>query len=313
MLNPATIPGMIEPAEQAMLTKLAEKVAGQGSIVEFGCFFGRSTACLVKGAQTWWTADQGPIVYAYDSFGCLDGNGFAQYVRSFAKQAGSDHLIRRDGKRIDFYPVFQNYLGEAEQSGLLSTTVAELSHSEAPAASIALIHVDAPKHYEELKYILYRFFPLAISGGVVVFQDYFYHWSASVIAAVQVMVERGLVRAEQSFASSLVVTLLRQPTLQDAVDIDLAMQTNAIPDLIDRAIAMVKTIEVDRREQFAPRVHLAKLQNLWEAGKTDLAEQELQRMIAAAGGLTKYVFADFRELMRHGFSIRQLYERDREG
>ena len=96
MFNAAAIPGMIEPIEQQALTQLAGEAAagGQGTIVEFGCFFGRSTACLVNGAAPHW-AGPAPLVHAYDSFGCADGHGFAPYVRSFARQAGLEHLLMR--------------------------------------------------------------------------------------------------------------------------------------------------------------------------------------------------------------------------
>jgi hypothetical protein len=313
VIEPAKIPGMIEPCEQTMLTELAssEFVANNGSIVEFGCFFGRSTGCLVNGAQGWWDSKKGPAVYAFDSFSCADGDGFAPHVWGFANRAGVGHLVRRDDRRVDFYPVYQHYVGEAERSGLLSTSVVELRDATFSGDRISLMHLDAPKHYPELKYIMVRFFPALVAGGSMIFQDFFYHWSATVIAAVQLMVEAGWLRLERSAASALVTTVLRTPTAQDLLDLDLAMATASIADTIDRSLQTLKSVQIDRPEQFVPRVHLAKVQYLWEAGDTAAAQMAFQQMInQTGGGLSRSVFSDFSELMRYGFSIRKLYELD---
>jgi hypothetical protein len=301
---------MIEPGEQALLTELAAEA--RGTIVEFGCFFGRSTACLANGAARWWTPDRGaPAVLAYDSFACDEAGAFAPQVWGFAKHAGVDRLVRRQAGRVDFHPVYRHFVGAAEDAGLLRTTVGELRDAAFDGGPIALMHIDAPKYYTELKDILAAFFPALAQGAAVVFQDLLYHWSATLIAAVQAMVEIGALRYERSAATAVLARVERSVTPADLQAVDRAMAGTPVGALIDRAIERVRAIPLDRPEQFVPRLNLAKVQHLWEQGDYPAAQQAFAQMIAEAGGrMHPQVFADFQELMRYGFSLRTLYERD---
>lgn len=314
MFNVAAIPGMIEPGEQQMLTELAAEAAagGKGAIVEFGCFFGRSTACLVNGAAPHWAGSEaGPLVHAYDSFGCADGDGFAPHVLGFARQRGLEHLVVREGDRLDFQPVYGHHVGAAETAGILRTTRTELRDVRHAGGPIALMHVDAPKFYSELKPILARFFPSLTPGAAVVFQDHLYHWSATMIAAVQLLIEAGLLRVEGSRATALLTRVQRTPTAEALLELDLAMATTSTAVLIDRNVETLATAPLDRREQFEPRLRLAKVQWLWEQGEFAAAHAAFVALMEAAGGkLTKSVFIDFQELMRFGFTLRKLHELD---
>jgi hypothetical protein len=314
VFNAAAIPGMIEPGEQQMLTQLAsEACAGaKGAIVEFGCFFGRSTACLVNGAAAHWAgAGSAPLVHAYDSFGCADADGFAPQVRGFARQQGLEHLLVREGGRLDFYPVYRHHLAAAEDSGLLRTTRTELRDARYEGGPIGLMHLDAPKFYSELKPILTRFFPHLTPGAAVVFQDHLYHWSATMIAAVQLLVEAGFLRLEGSRATALISRVERTPRAEDLLELDLAVAATSVAVLIDRNIAALGALPLDRPDIFLPRVHLAKVQWLWDQGEFAAAHGAFAAMMQAAGGkLTRSVFADFQELMRYGFTLRKLYELD---
>jgi hypothetical protein len=305
---------MIEPVEQQLLSGLAADpfVAENGVIVEFGSFFGRSTSCLVNGALSWWSPERGPVLYTYDSFACSAATGgFAKHVIAFAQQGGVRHVVRIEGDRVDFRPVYDHFVGPAETAGVLKTTTSELRNAQRPPAPIALMHIDAPKFYAELRYILVRFFPALAPDARIVFQDFFYPWSASMIAGAQILADRGIVRFERSAASALLSRVLRVPSLAEIAEIDLAMLDASVPGLIDRSIAAMQEVALDRPEQFLPRLHLAKMQYLWEQQKFKEAEATMLQMLAANGNsLTPAVFKDFRELLRYGFSIRRLYEID---
>ena len=314
MFDPPKIPGMIEPVEQQLLSGLAADpfVAENGVIVEFGTFFGRSTACLVNGALAWWSPERAPAVYAYDSFACSNSSaGFAKHVAAFAQQAGVAHVVRVEGDRIDFRPVYDHFVGSAEATGVLKTATTDLSRARRPDAPIALMHIDAPKFYAELRYILVRFFPALMPGARIVFQDFFYQWSASLVAGAQLLADRGIVSFERSAASSLVSRVLRVPGLEEIAELDLAMVDASVPDLIDRSVAAMKAIAIDRPVQFLPRLYLAKMQYLWDQQRFAAAEATLLQMLAENNNaLNPAVFTDFRELLRNGFSIRRLYELD---
>lgn len=313
MLDVAKIPGMIEPVEQMLLRELAgsEIVGDDRVIVEFGCFLGLSTACLVNGAVSHGAREgKSPLIYAYDSFACMEQGGFAKHLWAFARKTGVEKLIRQDGGRLDFAPVYHHHVGAAEAAGLLKTTQGELRDASYDGPPIGLMHIDLPKFYDELKFILVRFFPHLTPGAAVVFQDYLYQWSASLIAAVQLLAEAGIVRFEQSRATALVTRVIRPPTPEDLLALDLQMSSTPVEVLIDRALELLKTIELDRPETFVPRVHLAKVQHLWERGNHPAAQRAFVSMINEMGGLSRPVFNVFKELMMYGFSIRKAYELD---
>lgn len=315
MFDPPKIPGMIEPSEQQMLQGLAasHEVRDGGAIVEFGTFFGRSTACLANGALAWWTPDRrAPALFAFDSFGCGVDGGFARHVDSFARGNGVEHLIRRGGGRVDFHPVFNHFVGGAEVIGLMKSTVGELRDARWSGGPIALMHIDAPKFYEELKVILQHFFPSLTPGGFIVFQDYFYHWSAGLIAGIQLLVEGGFIRLDRSFASSAVAHVIKTPTLDDILALDCQMADASVTDLIARAIVTARTtMRIDRPEAFLSRLHLARAQVLWEQGQFPAARDAfLQIMRDNNGKLPGPVMNDFLEMMEYGFDIRRLYEID---
>ena len=303
MLDPSKIPGMIEPVEQAMLTELAASVPADELIVEFGTFFGRSTACLVNGAM-----NNGAKVQAFDSFGCAASGEFANFVRGFAQQGGVLPLVGVADGRVDFLPVYRHFVGAAETAGVLTTHRAELREVMFGGGRIGLIHLDAPKFYDELKPVLARFFPSLVPGGVVVFQDYFYHWSATLIAGAQVLFEAGFLKPERSAASSLVARVVRTPTAQDLIELDLTMAATPCEALIDRAIRAAAGLQMDRPEAFAPRLALAKMQHLWTQGR--YGEAEMTFRLVVENGLRRDVFNDYLDLMRHGLNLRRGYDLD---
>lgn len=307
------IPGMIEPDEQELLYNLSKDVELEHGeiIVEFGTFFGRSTNCLAQGLTKNSSFHSSNQIWAYDSFSCVNNGRFAKLVTGYAKAGGVADLIRTDESRLDFRDVFKHYLKSHIQSGLIKPIYAELTDSFPPEKPITLMHVDSPKFYDELKVILFRFFPQLKTGSKVVFQDYFYHWSATLIAAVQAIKNSGLFAFKGSVATSLIVELTKSPTMKDIMEVDLVMnQKKQIPILIDQAIAECSKYTIDRPQQFLPRLYLAKFQYLWEVGKTDEAARSIADFFDSGGKLNQAVVNDYMEMIENGFSIRSAYELD---
>ncbi len=319
MFDPAAIraiPGMIESVEQQTLYALSAKIALQPAdqIVEFGSFFGRSTACLAQGLAANPQRTPGNCIHAYDSFGCANGDGFAVHVRSFAENGGVAHLLRADQGRVDFMPIFEHYLAGSVREGLVHPVRAELRDSE-PAAirQIVLMHIDSPKFYQELRVLVERFFPRLRDGAIVIFQDYFYHWSATLIAAVEAMRQLGVLDYRLSSASSLVTQTARQMPSDLPAVLDKQMSDPArVHDLIMNAIAASQQIQLDRPEVFIPRLWLAAYQHLWSLGETAEATDLIGTYFSAGGKLIQPVLDDYLEMMRAGFSVRELYEQDHE-
>lgn len=307
------IPGMIERVEQNLLFSLAQSLAfspGE-NVVEFGTFFGRSTFCLAEGLVLNPTFTAQNSLVAYDSFSCATGGTFAPYVYQFAREGGVEYLLKNNANRVDFKPVFEYYLSEHIDAGLLKAVQIELADSLPPSGPIALLHIDSPKFYAEFKTIAFRFLPRVRSGATVVFQDFFYHWSASLVAVVVLMVKAEILSIAGSAASSLVTRVKRVPTLTELMEFDLTLEKRGvIPELVDQAIELCGGTELDRKDSFLPRLHLAKFQALWESGNHPRAAKVVADFFGAGNKLNQAVVNDFMEMLGKGFSVRKNYEQD---
>ncbi len=305
---------MIEPVEQNLLYELSSEIdlSIEDQLVEFGCFFGRSTCCIAEGLLNN-SRFNGQHLHAYDSFGCAERGGFVDHVVAFAQPAGVLHLAERDERgRVSFLKIFEHFLSAHLRSGLVVPHVSELFSSKpASAGSVAFMHIDSPKFYEEFRFILFRFFPLLRPGSVVVFQDFLYPWSAGLIAAVEGLRQSGLISYERTAASSLATRVLRRPTIEEVIEIDLAMEPGRVGPLIGAAIAAVGGIEVDRPDQFVPRLKLAQVQNEWALGNTAGAVAQLTAHLQSSSRLEWSVINDFMEMLGAGFDIRKVYQADR--
>lgn len=308
------IPGMIEPVEQQTLYDLASRLYlhPDDQLVEFGTFYGRSTACLAQGLVDNPNRDAASRLHAFDSFSCAEIGGFAPHVLSFAERGKVAHLVSRADGRLYFFPVFEHYLQAAISGGVVVPVQAELADSTPEGIQrIALMHIDSPKFYEELKIVLHRFFPLLRERAVVVFQDFFYHWSATLIAAVEAMRQLGWLEYKVSVASSLVTQMTGSVSHRAIGELDLLLaRPGNIEALIMDAIGQAGRISVDRPEIFVPRLWLAGVQHLWSEGRSADAADLVSRFFSEGGKVSPSVLADFLEMMREGFSTRHGYQRD---
>lgn len=308
------IPGMIEPVEQKMLYRLASELNLQkdDQLVEFGTFFGRSTFCLAEGLAANKTRQKTTQLHAFDSFTCARNGGFGKYVQAFARSGQVEHLLKADAHGIDFFPVFERYLGPAIASGVVQAVKAELRQStpeKIPA--IALMHIDSPKFFEELKIVVFRFFPHLREGALLVFQDYFYHWSATLIAAVEAMRQMGWLEYRASAASSLITQIDKPIPLNAMHELDIQMaDPRRVDELIRQAIVACKGMSLDRPAVFVPRLWLAAYQHLWSRGRTNEATDLVGEFFKDGGKLVQPVLDDYLEMMRAGFTVRELYEAD---
>ena len=307
------IPGMIEPIEQSMLQELASNLdfKGNETAVEFGAFFGRSTACISSGLLSNDNFKSNGRFFVYDSFECHIDGAFYPHVLSHAKSKNVDGLLEIRNSKVDFFPVFQHYLRDYINSGFLFPEKAELKNSFPNGDVINLMHIDSPKFYKDFKFIFYRFFPLLREGSLIIFQDFFYHWSASLIAVCGLMLKTGYLCIESSAASSLVCRVLKPFDLEKISEFDLIMESKgAIPLLIDVACEMTSDLKLDRSEIFAPRLILAKVQWMFENGEHINAADEISSFITKRARFNMSLGFDFLELMRYGFSLERLYDQD---
>lgn len=314
--NPNTIPGMIEPIEQELLLDLAEYVTLEEDdiVCEFGAYFGLSTRCLAEGLlkNSAFHADRRRqrALHAYDIFSCARTGAFARYVQRDAAKAGLTDLLRVDSERIDFSAVFDHHM-KGLPPMLLTRHQTEITTARHVGGSIALMHVDAPKWYAEYMQIMREFGPHLKLGAQVVFQDYFFHWSAGVVGAVQLFIESGTFEPIESAASSLLVRVQKPVTGASLDALDAVFQRERTDVLVERAITRMSDFELDRRETFLPRLYLAALQHCAESGDDTGAAGWWRKLLQAFGDhVSAPVAGDLEDLLRYGFSARRLYELD---
>ena len=304
---------MIEPVEQEMLQDLASKLIlnNNDCIVEFGTFFGRSTACISNGLLSNPSFQGECKFYAYDSYECDLNGSFFPHVNYFAKNANVVNLLEHEKNRVNFYKIFEYYNYKNIESGHLTPVKSELAESFPKDGNIKLLHIDSPKFYNDFKYIFYRFFPNLKIGSHVVFQDFFYQWSASLIAVCGLLIKEGFLSIEKTAASSLCCKVEREFNSKDLCEIDLAMNTvEKILNLIEYCKINFTQLEMDRKEIFLPRITLAKIQYLYENKMHLAAKKEIVQFLKNGNKLHMNVINDFLELLGSGFSIRMQYEKD---
>ena len=307
------IPGMIEPIEQSMLFELAQNVqlSSNDYIVEFGTFFGRSTYCLSSGFLKNNLKDKSNVILALDSFSCSSEGSFSDIVQTKEKIGNVEDLIDISNKKISFQRIFENYLSDEIKEGVIIHKAKELENSfPLKRGKIVLMHIDSPKFYREFSFIINRFFPVLKENSFIVFQDYFYHWSATLVAAIQLLYELNIIKFLYSKASSLCVQVCRIPFKKEINIIDQQMNKNDIVvKMLNNAIESSKLYNIDREVQFLPRLYLAKIQFLYSIGEIVNANK-LRNFMNESNMVNKPILDDYMELLKFNFSMEKLYLQD---
>lgn len=318
VIRPASrqIPGMIEPAEQDLLTDLASSIAlDRGDIVcEFGCYLGRSSHCIVDGLNANGSLAAArsarPVFHAFDVFECSEDGLLGAYLVADTRRVGIEQLLRKSEGRIDFQPAFDHFMRDIDP-GLMQVHRTTLQAARHPGGKIAAMHLDAPKWFLEYRQVLAEFGPHLKPGAEVVFQDFFYHWSAELIAAVEVFMQRGCFEPLETAASSLLVRVHEPIDDESMRALDQAMADYRTEELVESALNRLSGFEVERAPIFLSRLYLAALQWTFERGEHARAAEWLRRLQKRfTGGLPAPVVADLADLLRHGFSLRSIYESD---
>jgi hypothetical protein len=305
---------MIEPVEQSLLTDLATYMRFERSdvVCEFGAFFGRSTRCIADGLvanrSVDWQGRGVPTLRVYDSFSCQADGPLAAFVRASARQGGVEHLIDRQGDRASFARIFDHYMSGTPPE-LFARSTGSLATARHTGEPIALMHVDAPKWYAELRQLLREFGPSLRVGAHVVFQDFFYHWSAELITAIHLLVESGFLAAKESAASSLLTQVERPLSARTIDDLHEAFVSTDVDAALARVVTYYTALDgLDRPEYFTQRVALAAAQHAFESKQFARAAKWVSGIVRRfPNGLPVDLGTDLCDLLAHGFSLRGGY------
>ena len=88
------IPGLIEPVEFEALEKVSGAVVPGSSIIEFGCYLGKSTSAILKGANL----VEDTKIFVFDGFKIKETDPFARTMLGHVNSLGLTELVYRDKK-----------------------------------------------------------------------------------------------------------------------------------------------------------------------------------------------------------------------
>jgi len=305
------IPGMIEPAEQSMLQLICSEIDLNPSdiFIEYGSFFGRSSNCIIEGIINNKTYSKNNLFLVYDSFKCNTVGAFANHVYQFAAFGKVENLIEKDGNLINFRKIFNHFISSNIHIEVKECDLQEIQPIPHP---IAFMHIDSPKFYSDFRYILINHFPNLKIGAIIIFQDFFYHWSATLIAVVELLIQKKFIEVNGTAASSLKTTVLKKLSEHDIEEINDIMASIDINKTIEQSILRFSSQQniVDRIHNFLPRLMLASLQYFYEKGNILEANRHWDNYLKNYPQVEQSVINDFEELKLFSFSVRSLYELD---
>jgi len=261
MINIEKIPGLIEPVEQNMLINLASNAdLSKGVIVEFGTYFGKSTACLINGIlkNSSVTIKKNQL-YSYDAFEANIGDDLSHLIYYHAKICALENALYIDNGKVNFRNIYNYFLGPYEEK-IVKTTQIQIKDLKNFNHNIQLIFIDCPKTFKNFIYILDNFFPLLNISSTLVFQDYFYHWSSSLIAFTQQLLNDKKIKIKATAASSLAVELIDKIDTTYIEKIKDLMEKNNLNLLIQQSRNNFSLNNMDRYYIFYPRLILAQLE-----------------------------------------------------
>lgn len=305
------IPGMIEPIEQSMLQLTCSEIDLNPSdiFIEYGSFFGRSSNCIIEGIINNKTYSKNNLFLVYDSFRCKSDGIFAESVYQFARLGKVENLIEKDENFINFRKIFNHFISSNTHIEVKECDLQEIKPITQP---IAFMHIDSPKFYSDFRYILINHFPNLKIGAIIIFQDFFYHWSATLIAIVELLIQKNFIEVNETAATSLKTTVLKKLSERDIEEINDIMASIDINKTIEQSILRFSSQQntVDRIHNFLPRLMLANIQYYFEKGNILEANRHWDNYIKNYPQVEQSVINDLEELKSYSFSIRSLYELD---
>ena len=207
---------MIESAEIKQLSDYSAKPFQNQSIIEFGCFMGKSTLAMAKSLQN----NNTPLCIV-DGFRTEVKSSFSKHVNSACSfYSLKPEIIKHCGKEfIDFKKSFETvmksiggkylnfnsfYYREDYVAGLIHDF-----HLAQNVSSIGLLHIDLAKNWQQLSSIISSCSPYIIKGTNIIFQDFYYHWSSSIIQGIALLEWQGYIEFKSTAASSMACEVLK--------------------------------------------------------------------------------------------------------
>lgn len=193
---------MTTEAERLKLYEISKNIDLEENdcLLEFGVYFGGSLEALAMGLSEN-KSNLNNKVYGIDFFQTNISGDFAKIVQTDAQTLGLEHLLKIQNDKLDWLDIVKSKLNSHHNVQLIQTKSQSYTHKY---GKIALIHFDLPKFYNEL----YEIFKISLDDikedCIFIFQDFFYHWSAELIAFVFYLIKNKIVEFVYGVSSSLI-------------------------------------------------------------------------------------------------------------
>ena len=307
-MNPENIPGMVEHVEQELLSRIGQflKVDVDEVMLEFGAFFGRSTRSIVNGIlrnrNIELSSRSKPVLRVYDRFSSANEGNFVDYVKSFAGHGGVQDLLKEQDGKVNFRAVFDHYMLDVPEK-VLDVYENELYEMTHDGLAIKFMHIDLPKRWGEYQCLIDTFFLHLRKGAILVYQDFFFHWSATLATAVFLWIEGGLFEPVRTAASSLVVKTKKEIIEDDVRNLEAQMGSVDCVEVLHRCRDYFSKFDVDRRDYFVNRLLLAQLQHSFEKRDFKIARSIFRVLIEKKIINVNGIYVDLLDLLGCGFSL----------
>lgn len=303
----SNVPGMITGNEWRLLFDTAAKLPLEPNdkVLEFGTFLGKSTEAIFLGLRQ--NKDNAQCALeAYDSYVSPKNGRFAKILQKYCAESDTNGLLKTLENEIDFYNVCEFFLKDYIKTGHLKLHQKKLKDIAPYNTKIAMIHIDSAKSYDDLSYIIDTQFFNVKSGGSIVFQDFFFHWSATLIAAASYFIKEKYLKPVARANSTLLCDVTKPITLSAIYDLKKTMQnTNSVSNLISWAERLFKSRPTD---PYSFRLYLARMQFLYEAEDMDNSAQLYQGIIDNGSSLHAMTRHDVVDLFAMRFNSTKIYD-----
>jgi len=306
--------GLIGLPEEKILFEKSKNIELNESdiLVEIGPLFGRATDAIIRGLTLNPHYKRKNKLYVYDSFECDVNNFSAQEILNLAKEENMLSHIRFSKKIINYEKILNFNLQSHIDSGDVVTIKNESFNIKPPTnASIALMRLNFSKKYSEFKSIIFRFLPQTKINCILVCDDYFSHWSASIILVTGILIDRKCLMIREPAGLSVIFDVIKVPNKTDLIELDLSMQnSNESLRFFDVVINDIKKIRSNDSEMLVSKIILAKIQWLYAKGEFGSARDTMLDFFKKSGNshLLNSLITSYLDLLGNGFSINQMYK-----
>ncbi len=194
---------MLTPQERLNLHNLAKNIPldPNDCILEFGVFFGGSLEALGKGlAQNPTFSDN--VIHGIDVFSCSKPGVFYDIVMERARLIGATNSLEITDRTIDWFNFVKHSLQNIDNIELHQIDARNFQHTN---DKVALIHLDLPKYYDEMHTIFHLTLSSFKPDTFIIFQDFFYQWSAEIIAFIFYLIKNDKVTFQYAQDPTLAV------------------------------------------------------------------------------------------------------------